>query len=44
MPAIFGQDAEWLASEIKKRISAFGSRRGTSAKSGFQTDMSTEAP
>jgi hypothetical protein len=40
-PTIFGQDTEWLASEIKKRIVAFGPR-ARELSSSFNT--STEAP
>ena len=43
-PTIFGQDTEWLASEIKKRIVAFGPRSRASREPSTSYEMSTEAP
>jgi hypothetical protein len=42
---IFGQEAEWLADQIKRRIVAFGPRSKASAVApGSSHDTSTEAP
>jgi hypothetical protein len=43
-PTVFGQDTEWLAYEIKKRITAFGPRSKASRAPNSSHDTSTEAP